>query len=152
MIRPAGHADIPAILTMGRRFFDAAGWPEVTTWDEASVRATLSGLIDGKVPGGLIVANEGGRAIGMVGFMAFPFYFNFAVTVAQEVFWWVEPDQRFGVGAQLLDAFETAGRQRGASVFIVSAVARLRSATLERFYQRRGYAPAENTFIKRFAA
>lgn len=152
-IRPAVDTDIPTIIAMGRKFFDAAGWPEVTTWDERSVETTLRGLIGGAVPGGLIVAEGAGCApVGMVGFMAFPFYFNFAVAVAQEVFWWVEPDQRLGVGGQLLDAFEEAGRARGASVFIVSAVARLRSAALERFYRRRGYAPAENTFIRKIAA
>jgi predicted N-acetyltransferase YhbS len=148
-IRAARTDDIPAIMRMGRQFFDAAGWPEVTTWDEASVSATLTGLIGGAIPGALLVAERERDLVGMVAFMAFPFYFNHAATVAQEIFWWVEPGQRFGVGAALLDAFEAEGAKRGATVFIVSAVARLRSDVLARFYARRGYHAAENTFIRK---
>ena len=149
MIRPAVEPDIPAIMRMGRAFFDAAGWPEVTSWDDASVELTLRGLIGGELAGGLLVAEHDGAPVGMASFMVFPFYFNHQVTVAQEIFWWVEPAHRFGIGATLLDAFEDAARARGACVVIVSAVARLRSDVLARFYQRRGYQAAENTFIRK---
>ena len=146
-VRPATIKDVPAVLIMGRQFFNAAGWPEVTTWDEGSVETTLRGIISGTIPGGLLVAGDD-QPIGMIGFMVFPFYFNLSVTVAQEIFWWVEPQARFGAGIALLDAFEAAGAARGATVYIVSAVARMRNDALTRLYARRGYAPAENTFIR----
>lgn len=150
MIRPAAADDIPAVIAMGAKFHEAAGLSEVAAFDAPSFETTARGLITGQIPGGLLVT--GAAPIGMIGFMAFPAYFNFAVTMAQEVFWWVEPEERFGVGAQLLDAFEAAAAARGASVFIVAAIARLRSDALTRFYARRGYAPGENSFVKRVTA
>jgi hypothetical protein len=151
LIRPAVVADIPAILRMGRAFFEQAGWPAFAEWHEPSVDLTLRGFIAGTIPGGLLAAEDGDQIVGMAAFMVFPFYFNLATSVGQEIFWWVEPAYRSGVGMQMLDALENAARAQGAGVFIMASVSGLRDAALARIYSARGYRPAENTFIKKLS-
>lgn len=152
MIRPATVPDIADILVLGEKFFNEAGWPEVTEWNEQSVVATLSGLIDGKIDGGLLVAEYEGQVVGMAGFMCFPFYFNVNHRAAQEIFWYVAEEHRFGAGRLLMDALEDAARERGARVFIMATVDKLRSDALARLYRRRGYRTGETTFMKRLVA
>jgi GNAT superfamily N-acetyltransferase len=152
LIRAAVEADIPDILRLGKLFFNEAGWPEFASWDEASVAATLRGLIQGTIEGGLIVAQYDGETVGMTGFVCYPFYCNLGMKFAQEQFWYVETQHRFGAGRLLFDALEESARSKGATVLIMSSVASLRSEALARLYRKRGFAPGENTYIKRIAA
>jgi GNAT superfamily N-acetyltransferase len=145
-IREAGLIDMPALLRMGRLFFDQAGLGTLTEWDEASFEATAQMLIASD-PGILLVAEEDGHGVGMAGA-----YFNVNVWVGQELFWFVSPQHRFGVGASLIARLEEEARGRGASLFIAGAVAGLRDAAIARLYARRGYRPTEYSFIKALAS
>jgi hypothetical protein len=148
-VRNAVHSDVPAIMAMGLQFFNAAGWPKVAEWDDASVETTLNALIDGKMAGGLVVAESLDRCVGMAGYLVYPFYCNLNVKIGQEVFWWIDPSHRFGTGAALKEQIERGATAQGATVFIMASVAGMRDAALARLYESDGYHAAENTFIKR---
>jgi len=150
-IREAGLIDMPALLRMGRAFFKQASLDTLTTWDDASFEATAQMLILSE-PGVLLVAEADGHGVGMAGALVFPAYFNVKVHVGQELFWFVAPEHRFGVGAALIGRLEEEARSRGASLFIAGAVAGLRDAAIARLYARRGYRPSENSFIKALAS
>ena len=149
MIRPADERDIPALVRMGHYFFDEAGWGDVSGYDPASMERTLRHLIDAST-GILLVAEHDGVVVGMAGALLYPHYFNVETLTGQEIFWWVDPAHRKGCGGVLLDALEDAARAAGAVSFSMVSVASLRSDALDRVYQRRGYRPAERTYIKRF--
>jgi GNAT superfamily N-acetyltransferase len=149
MIRPAAEHDIPLLLEMGRRFFGEAGWGDVTEYDPASMERTIRHLIDSEA-GILLVAEADGEVAGMAGALLYPHYFNTDSLTGQEIFWWVEPAHRTGFGGALLDAMESAAAAAGAVSFTMVSVASLRSDALDRVYRRRGYRPAERTYIKRF--
>ena len=150
MIRDATEDDIPDLLVMGQKFFDLAGWPEIAEWDDASVTATLNHLI-GSADGVLLAIDHGKDGlVGMAGALLYPFYFNSAHRTGQELFWWVEPAARGREALELFDALEGRARQQGAMSFKMGTVEGLRSATLERYYRRRGYRASENTFIRSF--
>ncbi len=146
MIRDATEDDIPEILVMGRKFFDLAGWPEIAEWDDASVTATLNHLI-GSDDGVLLVVEHDG-IVGMAGALLYPFYFNAKHRTGQELFWWAESGARGREALALFDALEDRAREQGAMSFAMITVEGLRSETLGRYYRRRGYRAAENTFIK----
>jgi GNAT superfamily N-acetyltransferase len=150
-IREAGLIDMPALLRMGQAFFDQAGLDTLTQWDEASFEATAQMLIASE-PGILLVAEADGHGVGMAGALVFPAYFNVNVWVGQELFWFVSPQHRFGVGAALIARLEEEAKRRGASLFIAGAVAGLRDAAIARLYARRGYRPTEYSFIKAIAS
>lgn len=150
-IREAGIIDMPALLRMGRSFFEQAGLSGLAQWDDASFEATAQMLIASDF-GVLLVAESDGHGVGMAGALIFPAYFNVATFIGQELFWFVEPEHRFGVGAALIERLEAEARNRGASLFIAGAMAGLRDAAIARLYARRGYRPTEHSFIRALAS
>lgn len=148
MIRPATHEDIATVAALGQRFFKEAGWSDVAEWDDASIRHTLGHLIDGE-GGILLVAEHDGRIVGMTGGLVHPLYFNHSQLTGQELFWWVDPEHRKGIGAALLDRLEVEARARGASSWAMIALDKVRPEAVGAVYRRRGYRAAEHSYIKR---
>ncbi len=147
-VRPAAKDDLAAIMEMGQAFFEESGLSDCTDFDGNSFHTAVRKLIEGNFTGIILVA-EDERIVGMAACLIYPFYFNVNTSVAQEIFWYCEPDHRFGAGAALLDELEQAAKRRGVSVFIAASMSGLRDSALLRLYRRRGYKPAENTYIKR---
>ena len=137
---------------MGRDFFEQSGNATFATFDDSSFTMTLISLMSGAVNGTVLVAESEEKVIGMAAHVVFPFYCNMQTKIAQEIFWWVKPDYRNGIGGTLLDELEADAARRGADVFMSAAIAGLRDAAIGRVYQRRGYKPAENTFIRRLSS
>lgn len=148
-IRHAQPDDLVDLLEMGRAFFEQSGNDAFTTFDEPSLSATLIGLMSGVGNGAVLVAEIGGAVVGMAAHVVFPFYANMNTKLGQELFWYCKPDFRSGIGMELLNELEADAARKGADVFMSAAIAGLRDAAIGRIYQRRGYKPAENTFIRR---
>lgn len=148
-IRRAEPNDLPDIIDMGREFFEQSGNAEFTTFDEVSFTTTVIALMSGLSGGILLVAEMGGKCVGMASCVAFPFYANMATRISQEIFWFVKPDCRNGIGATLLDELENEALKEGAQVFLTAALSGLRDKAIGRVYERRGYKPAEVSFVKR---
>lgn len=151
-IRHAEPNDLPEIIEMGREFFDQSDNGEFTTFDDASFAVTIMALMSGISGGVLLVADVDGKCIGMASCVSFPFYANMATKCAQEIFWFVKPDCRNGVGSTLLDELENEAMRGGAQVFLTAALPGLRDKAIGRVYERRGYKPAENSYLKRLSS
>lgn len=151
-IRIAEPKDFEAIIEMGREFFEQSGNSAFTTFDEPSFATTVIGLMSGVANGTLLVAESLERPVGIAAHVVFPFYANMKTKIGQELFWFVKSDFRNGLGAELLDELEADAKRKGADVFMSAAIAGLRDAAIGRVYQRRGYKPAENTFIRRLSS
>lgn len=147
-IRHAEANDLDALLSMGRDFFDHSANSAFTTFDENSLTATLIALMSGVAGGSLLVAETDGEVVGMAACVVFPFYANQDTLMGQEMFWWVKPEHRKGIGGSLLDELEAEAKRKGAKVFMGANLSGERSAAFERLYRRRGYTPAENTHIR----
>lgn len=151
-IRRAEPHDFNDLIDMGREFFEQSGNGAFTTFDETSFAATLISLMSGVNNATLLVAESAGRAVGMAACVVFPFYANMGTKIGQEIFWYCKPDFRSGIGSALLDELEADARRKGADVFMSAAIAGLRDGAIGRVYQRRGYKPAENTYIRRLSS
>lgn len=151
-IRIAEAKDLPDIVDMGREFFEQSGNGAFTTFDESSFIATVIGLMSGVANGTLLVAESAGSVIGMAAHVVFPFYANAQTKIGQEIFWYCKPDFRNGIGSDLLDELEADARRKGADVFMSAAIAGLRDGAVARVYQRRGYKPLENSYIRKLAS
>jgi GNAT superfamily N-acetyltransferase len=147
MMRAATLDDVETVALMGARFFEEAGWADVTTWDHPSICATLRSMIE-QESGIVLVVRHHGDIVGMAGGLVYPAYYNAHHLTGQEMFWWVEPDHRAGVGLMLLDALEDQAMMRGAQSWSMIALDKLRPEAIGAIYQRRGYRPSERTFIK----
>jgi len=141
-VRRADKGDLPRLLKMGRNFAAAANLSEAIGYDPDSTAAMFCQLMDS----GILLIGRGGAIGGAV----FPSPFNNAHVIAQEFFWWVEPEHR-GQGSELLAAFEEAAREMGAHSVMVSTMEVLNHDAAAKFYARRGYNPADRNFIKGIA-
>ena len=147
IIRDAHEGYLTDIVRMGEEFFNESGFAAVTTWDDETFLRTAVMLMIGD-DGLLLAAEEGGRVIGMAGGVIFPFFMNANQRIAQELFWWVSPDYRAGIGNVLLEQLEAEASRRGADVFLTANIAGERDGAFKRLYMQRGYKPSENMFMK----
>jgi len=147
MIRDARKTDLPILLHMGEQFFNASDFGELTTYDRASVKITMLQLIDSGV---LLVGEVEGCISGMAGALLYPFYFNSSHLTGQELFWWVNEDQRkSGIGRKLLLKLEERAREMGASSFSMFSLEKMNPKLMDRVYKMNGYFPAEHSYYKR---
>jgi GNAT superfamily N-acetyltransferase len=96
----------------------------------------------------LLVAKVGRDTVGMAGAMVFPAYWNAAVTIGQETFFWVMPNHRGAVGPMMMAALENEARKRGARTFLMVSLQALRPDAVAKLYKRAGYLPLEYSFWK----
>jgi GNAT superfamily N-acetyltransferase len=152
-IRRAKHEDLNRVLELGREFFGESPFAGLAPWDDDSFVTTIAAFLSEAVEGSLLVAQRAdGSIVGMAGAVIFPLYFNMNFRMAQEIFWFVQPDERKGAGTALLDALEVETRKMGADVFMSASLAGKRDKALDRVYQRRGYTPAENIYMRRLSS
>lgn len=147
MIRAATHDDVPALLVLLREFHAASGMSAVAPFCAESLATSLRGMI-GNDAAILLVADVAGQVAGVAGAMLFPAYFNAAVQIGQETFWWASPEHRGTVGPALMDALEAEAKARGAVKFLMVSLEALRPEAVGKLYQRRGYAPLEHSFVR----
>jgi GNAT superfamily N-acetyltransferase len=143
LIREATAADIPRLVEMGERFFEASGYADIATFDTGAAEQTTRDLLAGGV---VLVAEAEGEVVGMAGALVYRFYFSKDDMTAQELVWWVEPEHR-GIGQQLHKALEDGARERGATS--ISMIALDSMKWVGRLYERAGYRPSEHCYIKR---
>jgi hypothetical protein len=84
----------------------------------------------------------------MIGGVTAPVWFNSAHRVGQELFMWMDPEDRGARFPALLASWEKEMQARGAKTVALSSVAGVRDATMARLYRRQGYRPMDNTYLK----
>lgn len=146
MIRPSIASDMPRLIEMGLAFNEEAGYAEEIPFCARSFGVTLNILSNANL---LLVADKGHGPIGMAGADVAPAICNDTILLSREVFWYVDPPHRQGLGGKLLVALEELVKARGARLFDVVAESGKRSEALARLYRARHFSPAENTFRKR---
>ena len=133
MIRPATMDDIPALVAMGRVFFERLDLPfDYIPRDTAE---NLAWLIS---EGGVFIGKNG--AIGGL-LQSAPF--NKSVKFANEHFWWSEG----GEGIRLLKRYEDWASESGASWVVMTTIETLESKASE-VLRRRSYRRQESQYVK----
>jgi N-acetylglutamate synthase-like GNAT family acetyltransferase len=145
LVRRAMENDILGIVAMAERFYPTSGYERIAPMTKESAAGLAILTMESGV---MLVAEDAGALVGMACLHIEPYLFNAAVTLAQEIAWWIEPEYRGGmVAARLLYAAEAACRDLGAHA--------IRMATLPdsppqaaAMFARMGYTPSENYFLK----
>lgn len=147
MIRPATLNDVATIVRLGEQFHAEAAWSDIVDYIPDDCAATITGMIESPL-GIVLVAEKDGQIIGIAGGILSPVYFNLSHMSGQEMFWWVDPAQRRGIGRLLLDALEGAARDAGAKSWSMIALDKVHPEIMGRLYRGRGYRPSEHSHIK----
>lgn len=141
MIREAAEDDLLDILAMGEAFSRSIGVP----FDPGSATETARHLMEH--PDGVLLFDDGA----MAGALAYPLFLNHNIKVAQELFWWVDPEQRGnGLGTDLLEGLETWAQSVGADQLVMLSMHTSSPNFIDNVYLANGYKPFERTFIKVF--
>jgi hypothetical protein len=138
MIRRATQDDMPRILELGAEFLSFGPYAWVPL-DRNAFAASAAKMIE---VGAIFLADDG-----MIGGVLYPFYFNPAVVMAAELFWY-SPKH----GRELREAFEGWAQERGCVAVTCSGLVNDRETTIRKLFGRAGYQATEVAFVKRFAA
>jgi len=129
---------------MGYRFFEQEDLPGdfhadcfLRFWQDS-----LAGDV-----GIVLVLELEGHVVGAIGGLVYPEP-STGARVAQEMFWWVEPEHRGRHSAMLIEAFEYVATSRDVVRVLMSAMVGSRDRPLARWYGGRGYRPLERIFVK----
>ena len=144
MIRNATPEDLPRILELGAQsLVDGPYAGRIKNSPEQAARLALETILhaNGKV---LLLENEAGLIVGILGFFVFPHYFTGEPT-ATEIIWYVLPEERKGGGGlQLLWQAEKEAKEIGAIRMGFTAP----NSDVAAIYQRFGYQQVEVSFMK----
>lgn len=146
-IRPATEQDIPALLHIGRAFYQYNHYSRLgVSLDTDSLSTVLQQLMASHI---LLVAVEDGNVVGTVAAYVEPLWWNLETPQATEVFWWLDPPYRnAGNGKQLKDALEAAVRARGVRFLNMIALEASMPEEVEQLYFRNGYTRIERVYLK----
>jgi hypothetical protein len=139
-IRTAKLRDMPELLRMAERFIETTEYRGLIAFNPEQVENLMGALIQ-RPDALLIVADDGGALVGMIGFICYRHMVS-AERVASEAFWWSEKPR---VGLKLLRAAETWAEEQGAEIIQMIAP----NGRVGEVYRRSGYAPIETHWQRR---
>ena len=142
-VRQATQDDVPRIAAMSAKFYRTTSYAGWASFNPDTVHDLASNLAENHV---MLLAEDAGEVVGMVGLFVAPFMFNSDVTAAYEVVWWVDPEaQGRGAGKALLAAIEPACAASGcrAIQMVHLASSPPQAAAI---YERMGYTHTESSY------
>lgn len=147
-IRRYVESDFAAMASMGREFIKHTPMGRVVDFDEDSMRYFLNKTAQTNTFA-VFVAEHEDRLTGCACAVLFPPFFNLDSLLAQELFWWVEPEFRGGPSGRMLrEEMENWAWGLGARSFCMLALENENLERVGKLYRRFGYAPVEHTFSK----
>lgn len=147
MIRFATQRDVPEIATLGELFHGQAGWGDVFAYQVEDCATSLRTFLQLDNFICLVAVKE--RIVGMAAGIVSPVYFNHGHLSGEELFWWVSDQAPQMTGLRLLDALESAAKDKGCDSWQMKSIAKLGGERMGRLYERRGYRASEHSYIKR---
>lgn len=143
-IRKAEPEDFPKVLPMAEKFYNSTAYSKDMEFDIPSI---LEHFILMLTRGFVLLAEEDGEAIGMLGCLVVPFQLNTNYLVCSEAMWWVEPAYRgLAVGSDLTKEAEIEAQIAGCHKTIMSSLAD--SPIVDAYYESRGYVLAEKAYMR----
>ena len=133
-VRPGTVADVPRMVELAGRFYDASGLP--MPFERAAVEAQMLACVT--EPGRCGLVSEGGLICGALA----PLLSAPSWIMAVEIVWWAED----GSGLALLRAFEAWAREVGANEVRMTTLHRM--PRTGRAMERLGYRPEEISYSR----
>ena len=158
-MREATIADIPAIIRLWRMFYEEALFQICRIpFNAESVLETVANISN---KGIVFVAEIDDRIVGVIMGMILPFGWNKNYILAMEAIWYVEKEYRGNLlGVKLLDSFEEAGKEKGATHIAMGHMEYMDGKTRKpilsdkgwittsQYYRKKGYKIMEQHYIK----
>lgn len=141
--------DASAIARMGKAFFDFTPVLDKHVGYDKDSLLGFAEMAQESRSVAMFVAEVDGEVVGAVAGICYPHFLNNNRVVAQELFWWVDPEHRGStIGNELHDMLVTWASMNGARAFFMIAINNERSDRIEKLYKRKGYEPLERTYVR----
>ena len=148
MVRLAVEQDIPRLVELGESFYNATRLADYINYDPVSTGEFLHSLIAGAVSV-VFVSERNGLVVGSIAGCVVPCYWNKTQSIAQQLFFYLEPAHRGSAALGLIRAWEVWAVTLGASTILSGSKSENNELGMtRRFLTRLGYAPLEETCIK----
>jgi GNAT superfamily N-acetyltransferase len=147
MIRAAVHADIPALLELGRQMHAESRFAYLP-FDLDHVGSTLATLIS--EPYGCVLVWEDREILGGFAGAVVPFFFCQRHRYATDLAVFVRKDRRGGmIAARLVEQFAEWAREAGATEINLGVSTGIHPEKTGAFYERMGYERSGGFYIRR---
>lgn len=150
MIRFATPEDAPKVAEMVEPFFGMALTEMLGEYD----RKAMQNLVAATTLSGdacTIIAEVDGNMVGALCALSYLHPMKPSVRVAQEMFWWVEPEHRKGgTGKNMLQFCEAWAKSIGCNSMVMATMHGIDHERNGAFYTRSGYKPFEYTYLRGF--
>lgn len=144
-IRKATPEDFIKVLPMAEKFWNTTAHSKTMAFDFDSVLDYYIMMIE---MGFILVAEEEGNLIGMIGCFTQPFLLNKNHMVCTEAMWYVDEDYRgLRVAGDLLKRAEDEAKAAGCTKLVMSALSTSPEG-LDGYYKRIGYEVSETAYLK----
>ena len=134
---------IDELFTLGDKFAESSKFVE---YDRVALKVNWKKLMLSDA-GVLFAYIKNNAVVGMICGIHHPNILTNELT-ATEMFWFVDPRHRGGVGTKLLDAFEDWAKSKGCSKVVMVSMADLMPEIVGRIYENKGYEKLETHYIK----
>lgn len=147
--RLATKEDIPVVVKFAENFYRVSGY-NTMRFSRQRTRSVVEAIVnDGGFSQVAILALHEGKPVGMVVAIAAQPPFT-EEKVSSELAWWVEPEFRSSrLALRLFDAYETWAKTIGCTHIQSAYLTQTSPKGLDKFYERKGYIPVENSFLKK---
>ena len=144
VIREATISDLPKLSSLGLKFHASANLGNFAISDFCALWERFFAIDFGVI----FVAECNGEIVGSIGGVIHPRPYDLkGPLVAEEFFWFVQPDAR-GCGIDLYRKFEEWAKRRGAVELQMCHLIDSMPEKLERFYKHEGYSLIEKRYAK----
>lgn len=133
------------VLPMAEAFYQSTDYAKTMPFNYESVLEYYIMIVK---QGFILVAEEEGSPIGMIGCIVQPFMLNQNFKLCTEAMWWVDPDYRgLRVAADLMRTAEEEGKAMGCQQMVMSKLSTSPEG-VDTYYKHCGYAYAESAYMK----
>ena len=151
-IRSARPEDADEVVAMGQAMHDEAPEYAARDFDPEKVRRlmlSLCGTLLVPLTGCVLIAEDGGKIIGMMGGFAVEHFFGHD-KIASDYVLYVKPEHRRGTAAvRLIRTFEKWAVEQGAAAIHPGVTTGVANERVRDLYARLGYEPNGYTLVKR---
>lgn len=149
IVRELQACDIPGVINVCKEFARISTLSEVPFID-SDFESFLRNSLGNESIIQMVVISDLGEVVGVCAFSLSSYPFNASEIVANEAWWYIKPEYRYGViGIRLLNSAIEECLEAGATMIALTLEEHL-DQRMPAFYERMGFSKKESTYIKAF--
>ena len=145
----ATQEDVIPVTKLALQFYRKTKWNDIRPIEASVMRESILGLIMSPISD-IIIVRRGEDIIGAAGMVSGAYWANPSLTLASEIFWYINPDfRRSKAGKLLFEGMDAWTAQRRCLASQLQASAGEEASRLKNVYTSKGYDELEHSYLKK---